>query len=243
LIICLLGNQEVFSFSSFLSVVPQEIHKSFPLTGLGEGTNTLTVTAYYSAHYTVPMSTGNGSSYKVISTGTSASSQVTFKTHLTPQISIIQLQNKTFTSSDAPLTFFVSKPFTGLKYSLDGQANVSISENTTLTGLSNGLHNVWVYAKVPIYNATLGYLPSVGYIGGYYYDWVSSHVRFTTNAMTPNITPIPSPSTAPSLSPVLGPTPSSSPSVPEFSAWVILLLALTMTLMSLLVTNKKRQSR
>lgn len=34
-----------------------------------------------------------------------------------------------------------------MKYSLDGQDNVSITGNTTLTGLSNGTHNLTIYAK------------------------------------------------------------------------------------------------
>jgi hypothetical protein len=32
-------------------------------------------------------------------------------------------------------------------YSLDGRDNVTITGNTTLSGLSNGLHNVTVYAR------------------------------------------------------------------------------------------------
>jgi hypothetical protein len=32
-------------------------------------------------------------------------------------------------------------------YSLDGRETVKITGNTTLSGLSNGLHNVTVYAK------------------------------------------------------------------------------------------------
>ena len=32
------------------------------------------------------------------------------------------------------------------KYSLDGQDNVTITGNTTLTGLSKGYHNVTIYA-------------------------------------------------------------------------------------------------
>jgi hypothetical protein len=32
-------------------------------------------------------------------------------------------------------------------YSLDGKDNVTVAGNTTIAGLSNGLHNVTVYAK------------------------------------------------------------------------------------------------
>jgi hypothetical protein len=45
-----------------------------------------------------------------------------------------------------PLNFTVNEPFSKATYSLDGQENVTISGNTTLTGLPNGDHNVTVYA-------------------------------------------------------------------------------------------------
>jgi hypothetical protein len=44
-------------------------------------------------------------------------------------------------------------------YSLDGQETVTITGNTTLTALSNGLHNVTVYAK-----GTLGNMGASGTI-------------------------------------------------------------------------------
>jgi hypothetical protein len=45
------------------------------------------------------------------------------------------------------LVFTVNKPVNWTSYSLDGQDNVTITGNTTLSGLSNGLHNITVYAK------------------------------------------------------------------------------------------------
>lgn len=53
---------------------------------------------------------------------------------------------KVYDKSEVPLNYTVNKPFSKISYILDGQANVSIAGNTTLTGLSNGLHNVTVYA-------------------------------------------------------------------------------------------------
>jgi len=64
-----------------------------------------------------------------------------------PNISIISPENKTYRVSDVPLTFTVSKPFSWIGYSLDGQANVTIAGNTTLTGLSDGSHSLTVYAE------------------------------------------------------------------------------------------------
>ena len=64
-----------------------------------------------------------------------------------PTISIVSPENKTYTANNVPLTFTVSKPTSWIGYSLDGQENVTISGNTTLTGLSDGSHNLTVYAK------------------------------------------------------------------------------------------------
>lgn len=48
--------------------------------------------------------------------------------------------------NDIPLIFTVDEPTSWMAYSLDGQANVTITENTTLTGLSDGSHSLIVYA-------------------------------------------------------------------------------------------------
>jgi hypothetical protein len=55
--------------------------------------------------------------------------------------------NKTFDTSSIPLNFTVDEPVSQVTYSLDGQENVTVSGNATLTGLSNGEHNVTVYAR------------------------------------------------------------------------------------------------
>ena len=80
-----------------------------------------------------------------------------------PTISIISPENETYQplpsydyspERDAwrmhaiiPLTYTVSEPASWIGYSLDGQANVTITENTTLTGLFDGSHSLTVYAK------------------------------------------------------------------------------------------------
>lgn len=55
-------------------------------------------------------------------------------------------------------------------YSLDGKGNVTVAGNTTLTGLSNGEHNVTVYA-----NDTFGNVYS------------SQTITFTVAKPSPNI--------------------------------------------------------
>ena len=65
---------------------------------------------------------------------------------ISPTISILSLENKTYDTSDVPLSYVVDESASQISYVLDGQENVTISGNTTLTGLSDGTHNVTVYA-------------------------------------------------------------------------------------------------
>ena len=66
-----------------------------------------------------------------------------------PIVTILSPANTTYFISglSIPLTFLVNEPATWMGYSFDGQANVTIDDNTTLTNLSEGSHNVIVYAK------------------------------------------------------------------------------------------------
>lgn len=64
-----------------------------------------------------------------------------------PTIFVISPDNKTYTASDIPLTFILNKPTSWVGYSLNGQGNVAIAGNTTLTGLADGTHNIIVYAR------------------------------------------------------------------------------------------------
>jgi len=63
-----------------------------------------------------------------------------------PNVSLLLPQGGKFNTSDAPLDFTVDQPVSQIKYSLDGKENVTITGNTTLTGLANGYHNITVYA-------------------------------------------------------------------------------------------------
>ena len=61
-------------------------------------------------------------------------------------ITILSPINQKYNVTDIPLNFTVSERVSKLTYSLDGQAKVTISGNTNLTGLSGGSHNLTVYA-------------------------------------------------------------------------------------------------
>ena len=64
-----------------------------------------------------------------------------------PNVSIISPRSKTYTTADISLTFTVDEPVSWMAYSLDNEGNVTITGNKTLSGLSDGSHNLVVYAK------------------------------------------------------------------------------------------------
>jgi hypothetical protein len=61
-------------------------------------------------------------------------------------VSIVSPENTTYTTNEIPLTFTTSKQASSISYSLDGEANVTITGNTTITDLPNGTHNLTIYA-------------------------------------------------------------------------------------------------
>jgi hypothetical protein len=65
-----------------------------------------------------------------------------------PAVCITSLESMaTYVLNDVPLNFSLNRPVSWVGYSLDGEYNVTITGNTTLSGLSAGLHNVTVYAR------------------------------------------------------------------------------------------------
>jgi hypothetical protein len=65
---------------------------------------------------------------------------------IAPNISLLSPENRVYNMSDLSLNFTVNEPVSKFAYSLDGQDNVTISGNTTLTDLPYGEHNVTVFA-------------------------------------------------------------------------------------------------
>ncbi|PVX27020.1 MAG: hypothetical protein CW716_04445 [Candidatus Bathyarchaeum sp.] len=64
-----------------------------------------------------------------------------------PAVTVLSPTNTTYTSNDVPLDFTVDEPTDWICYSLDGQSNITINGNTTLTGLTEGQHFLVVYAN------------------------------------------------------------------------------------------------
>jgi len=63
-----------------------------------------------------------------------------------PSITLLTAETKMYGTVDIPLNFTVSEPVSQITYSSDGQQNVTVAGNTTLTNLPYGEHNVTVYA-------------------------------------------------------------------------------------------------
>jgi len=69
-----------------------------------------------------------------------------------PIIDVASPVNQTYNASSVSLDFMLNKPAVWMGYSLDGRDNVTIAGNVTMDGLSNGLHNVTVYARDELEN-------------------------------------------------------------------------------------------
>ena len=67
------------------------------------------------------------------------------QTSTPPTITNLSIENETYTTQDVPLNFTVNQNIITAAYSLDGESNVTIAGNTTLTGLSVGAHTLTVY--------------------------------------------------------------------------------------------------
>jgi hypothetical protein len=64
-----------------------------------------------------------------------------------PVIDLASPVKQTYNASSVSLDFMVNKPAVWMGYSLDGRDNVTVNGNVTIEELSNGLHNVTVYAE------------------------------------------------------------------------------------------------
>ena len=67
--------------------------------------------------------------------------------HTPPAVSLQTPQNLTFQNSTVPLYFSIDKNTSWIGYSLDGDQNVTVTSNITLTTLQVGQHNVTIYAN------------------------------------------------------------------------------------------------
>jgi N-acetylneuraminic acid mutarotase len=65
---------------------------------------------------------------------------------VSPIILVLSPENKAYSTNEVQLNFTTDEPVSWLAYTLDGKDNVTTSKNITLAGLTNGAHNLTVYA-------------------------------------------------------------------------------------------------
>ena len=82
-----------------------------------------------------------------------SSSTVSFSVDtVRPAILVLSPENKVYGTNEISLNFTVNEPVSWLAYTLDGKENVTTSKNVTLAGLTNGAHNLTVYATDEVGN-------------------------------------------------------------------------------------------
>ena len=65
-----------------------------------------------------------------------------------PEVCVLSLKDRgTYGPDEVSLVFSLNRPVVWMGYSLDGQANVTIGGNVSLSGLSDGRHSVRVFAE------------------------------------------------------------------------------------------------
>ena len=144
------------SSSPFLT---KTIPLSIDLTNMSEGTQSVTVYAYSLCEYESGREQVRVSNdpfwilvfkylniyYNTYKIGGCSSVSFTFDT--LPKISVLSPIYQRYNDSSVPLTSVVDKTVNWTGYSLDGKQNVTTTGDTSLSGLSSGIHNVTVYAK------------------------------------------------------------------------------------------------
>jgi hypothetical protein len=188
------------------------------MRGLADGTHRLTVKVY--AIYTL------ADKPKVSAEG--SSEEVSFTVETSPPTVSIQQMKQTYYTSSISLDFTVNEPVSSLGYSLDGQPTVRITGNTTLTGLSDGNHNIVVYATDKAGKTGVSQRVSFKVITQSIQTTTEPTTEPThtpastpspvvtailTSSPTPKTTPTPASTLSPTLTPTLTPTPSQQPTI------------------------------
>ena len=121
------------------SLIPYIFNAAVNISELSNGPHKIEVTASFTANV----------NNLFVPTYDCSSEPVYFTVYNTPPpaVSIISIKNKTYNEMDFSLVFAVDKLTSWIAYSLDNQANVTISGNATLSELSYGPHKIRVYAN------------------------------------------------------------------------------------------------
>jgi len=113
---------------------------SLNLTGIPEGNHSIIVYATERGTYFASWLSFYGFSIN-------GSSSVFFTIDTPPSIQVLSPRIETYNATSVPLNFVLNESVAQMSYSLDGQENVTVAGNTTLSALRNGVHNVTLYAQ------------------------------------------------------------------------------------------------
>lgn len=142
--------EKTYNEGDYVGSVSPTFVNNVSFTGIPEGNHNVTVYAEEWGAYTY----SKDASFILMSGfSINGSSSVFFTVDTTPpNISILTPKNSTYETTDLPLNFTINEPASWTGYSLDGQDNVTISGNMTLTELSYGSHNLTVCANDTVGN-------------------------------------------------------------------------------------------
>ena len=119
----------------FINII--DCNYSTTLQGLTTGSHSLRFTVYSNSSDFIP-------DYELF--------HVNFTVYSPLQITVISPQNQTYHSSNLQLNSIINQQASWIGFSLDQQANETITGNTTLNGLSLGSHSLTLYGNVTVEN-------------------------------------------------------------------------------------------
>jgi hypothetical protein len=120
----------------------QSLSCSANLTGLSDGTHSITIYAYGMC-YNYPDYFQRDFGWMI----TGQTETLYFTVDAPPKISLSSMENQTYETNNIPLNFTINQSASKITYSLDEQDNVTVTGNTTLTGLPQGAHTLTIYAQ------------------------------------------------------------------------------------------------
>jgi len=110
-----------------------------------------------------------------------------------PTIQILSPASRIYSTTTIPLMVTLNEPASKIRYSLDGNANVTLIGNTTLNGVPNGSHSITVYATDTAGNSASANVQFIVYI--------------STAFAPPNISVLPNEETTSNTNPVQSTSP------------------------------------
>ncbi|MCW4044054.1 MAG: hypothetical protein NWE94_00880 [Candidatus Bathyarchaeota archaeon] len=139
------ANPTVVYSPGYYSGMPVQLNMDFSiiLKALSEGSHRVVITAVVAGLYL----RGQNKALDIGHAIAHASVDFCVDTSHQSEISILSPINRTYNTTEISITFTMNRTssLTGIGYSLDGQANVTIVGNTTVAQLAEGAHTITVY--------------------------------------------------------------------------------------------------